>query len=126
MFETMRYTALQSRLAAGKPEGMPAQAVLMMATFCGATAQGRQETSGMLKVGMDADIVLVDFTAPHLIPSHDIISTLVFAAKGSDVAMTMVGGKILYRSGMFPTMDLNQVVSSLMEYTIPRMMDKKE
>ncbi len=126
MFELMRYTALQSRLTAGKPEGMPAQAVLMMATFCGATAQGRQETCGMLKVGMDADIVLVDFTAPHLIPSHDIISTLVFAAKGSDVAMTMVGGKILYRSGTFPTMDLNQVVSSLMEYAIPRMMDKKE
>ena len=80
----------------------------------------------MLKVGMDADLALVDFTAPHLIPSHDILSTLVFSAKGSDVAMTMVGGKILYRSGTFTTMDLNQVVSSLMEYTIPRMMDKKE
>lgn len=126
MFELMRYTALQSRLATGKPEGMPAQAVLMMATFCGARAQGRQETCGMLKVGMDADIVLVDFTAPHLIPSHDIISTLVFAAKGNDVAMTMVGGKILYRSGTFPTMDLNQVVASLMEYAISRLMDKKE
>ena len=126
MFEVLRYTALQSRQATGKPEGMPAQAVMMMATFCGATAQGRQETCGMLKVGMDADIALVDFTAPHLIPSHDILSTLVFSAKGSDVAMTMVGGKILYRSGVFTTMDLNQVVSSLMEYTIPRMMDKKE
>ena len=99
---------------------MPAQAALMMATVCGAGAQGRREEAGMLKVGMDADIALVDFSAPHLIPCHDVPAGLVFSAKGGDVAMTMVRGKILYRSGSFPTIDLQKVVEELSGYAIPR------
>ena len=71
---------------------------------------------------MDADIVLVDFSAPHLIPCHNVISSLVFSVKGGDVAMTMVRGKILYQNGQFPTLDLNATVSEIMEYAIPRLM----
>ena len=93
----------------------------MMATGCGARAQGRADTCGMLKEGFDADIVLVDFSAPHLIPCHNIISGLVYSAKGGDVAMTMVRGKILYQNGHFPTIDLNAVVTELTEYAIPKL-----
>ena len=75
----------------------------------------------MLKTGMDADIVLVDFSAPHLIPCHNVLSSLVFAAKGGDVAMTMVRGKILYQSGTFPTIDLKAVVAELTGYALPRL-----
>ena len=77
----------------------------------------------MLKEGMDADIVLVDFTAPHLMPCHNIPAGLVFSAKGGDVAMTMVRGKILYQNGRFPTMDMNAVVSEIMEYAIPKLLE---
>ena len=77
----------------------------------------------MLKVGMDADLALVDFSAPHLMPCHDVMNALVFCAKGGDVAMTMVRGKILYQNGRFPTIDLNQVVQEMMEYAIPRLME---
>ena len=80
----------------------------------------------MLKEGMDADIVLVDFSAPHLIPCHDVMNALVFSAKGGDVAMTMVRGKILYQNGKFPTIDLPQVVTELTTYTIPRLVENKE
>ena len=93
----------------------------MMATVCGARAQGRSETCGMLKEGLDADIALVDFSAPHLIPCHNVISGLVYSAKGGDVAMTMVRGKILYQNGRFPTIDLNSVVTELTEYAIPKL-----
>ena len=70
---------------------------------------------------MDADIVLVDFSAPHLMPCHNVISGLVFSAKGGDVAMTMVEGKILYQNGQFPTIDLKSVVEELTTYAIPRL-----
>ena len=80
----------------------------------------------MLQVGMDADIALVDFTAPHLMPCHNVLSGLVFSAKGGDVAMTMVRGKILYQNGKFPTIDLNEVVKELMENAIPRLFEKEE
>ena len=77
----------------------------------------------MLKVGMDADIALVDFTAPHLMPCHNVLSGLVFGAKGGDVAMTMVRGKVLYQNGKFPTIDLGEVVQELTTYAIPRLFD---
>jgi 5-methylthioadenosine/S-adenosylhomocysteine deaminase len=75
----------------------------------------------MLKEGMDADIALVDFSAPHLMPCHNILNGLVFSAKGGDVAMNMVRGKILYQNGSFPTIDLKEVVQELTEYAIPRL-----
>lgn len=74
----------------------------------------------MLKVGMDADLILVDFTAPHLMPSHNILSSLVYSAHGSDVALTMVRGKILYAGGKFTTIDLDEVVRELAEYAIDK------
>ena len=126
MFEVMRYAALDARKTGGDANALPASAVLMMATACGARAQGRGDRTGMLKVGMDADIALVDFSAPHLIPCHDVMNALVFCAKGGDVAMTMVRGKILYQNGTFPTLDLNHAVEELMQYAIPRLMENEK
>ena len=125
LFEVMRFAALNARQAGGDASAMPADALLMMATSCGARAQGRGADTGMLKEGMDADIILVDFTAPHLMPCHDVKTGLVFSAKGGDVAMTMVRGKILYQNGSFPTIDLAGVVQELMEYAIPRLTEKE-
>ena len=121
MFEVMRATAMVTRAAAENAAALPASAALMMGTSCGARAQGRDETCGMIKVGFDADLCLVDFSAPHLMPCHNIPNALVFSAKGGDVAMTMVRGKILYQNGQFPTIDLKSVVEDLTTYAIPRL-----
>lgn len=126
MFEVMRGAAMSVRAAKGDPSALPSSAALMMATFCGAQAQGRAQECGMLKEGMDADLVLVDFTAPHLMPCHNVLTGLVYAAKGGDVAMTMVRGKILYQNGRFPTIDLNAVVEELTTYAIPKLFAKEE
>ena len=119
MFEVIRAAAMAERCAAGNPAALPSSAALMMATVTGAQAQGRAAECGMLVEGMDADIVLVDFTAPHLMPCHNVLNGLVWSAKGGDVAMTMVRGKILYQNGKFPTIDLQQVVEELTQYAIP-------
>ena len=52
------------------------------------------------------------------------LSGLVFSAKGGDVAMTMVRGRILYQNGIFPTIDLKAVVEELTAYAIPRLFDE--
>ena len=126
LFEVMRFAALGARSASGDAAALPAPAALMMATVCGARAQGRAAECGMLKEGMDADIVLVDFSAPHLMPCHNVPNALVFSAKGGDVAMTMVNGKILYQNGQFPTIDLKAVVEELTGYAIPKLFGEKE
>ena len=124
LFEVLRAAAGSARVAAGDSDALPAPAALMMATVCGARAQGRALECGMLKEGMDADIVLVDFSAPHLMPCHNVLSSLVFSAKGGDVAMTMVRGRILYQNGRFPTIDLQSVVEELTSYAIPTLFDE--
>ncbi len=126
LFEVMRAAAGAARLAGGDADAMPSQAILMMATVCGARAQGRAEDTGMLKEGMDADLILVDFSAPHLIPCHDVFRSLAFSAKGGDVALTMVRGKILYQNGHFPTIDLKAVMEDLTGYAIDRLFMEKE
>ncbi len=126
LFEVIRGTAMAARAQAGKADALPAPAALMMATVCGARAQGRAQECGMLKENMDADIILVDFSAPHLMPCHNVLSALAFSAKGGDVAMTMVRGKILYQNGQFPTLDIGAAVQELTEYVIPRLFGDKE
>ncbi len=121
MFEVLRAAATSVRAATGKADALPAPAALMMATVCGARAQGRATECGMLKEGLDADIVLLDYSAPHLMPCHNVLSSLVFSAKGGDVAMTMVRGKVLYQNGSFPSIDLVEVVKELQEYAIPKL-----
>ena len=126
MFEVMRFAAMDARRESGDPAALPSSAALMMATVTGAQAQGRSAESGMLQVGMDADIVLVDFSAPHLMPCHNVLNGLVWSAKGGDVAMTMVRGKILYQNGQFPTIDLKEVVEELTSYAIPKLFEESK
>lgn len=124
MFEVIRGAAMAERAVSGNAASLPASAALMMATVTGAQAQGRSAECGMLVPGMDADIVLVDFSAPHLMPCHNVLNGLVWSAKGGDVAMTMVRGNILYQNGHFPTIDLKSVVEELTSYAIPRLFEE--
>ncbi len=126
LFEVIRGTAMAVRSAASDASALPASAALMMATVCGARAQGRADSTGMIKEGFDADLILVDFSAPHLMPCHNVMNALTFSAKGGDVAMTMVRGKKLYVNGQFPTLDLGGAVKELMEYAIPKLFDEQK
>ena len=126
MFEVIRGAALSVRAESGNASALPASAALMMATVTGAQAQGRSQECGQLAVGMDADLALIDFSAPHLIPCHNVLNGLVFGAKGGDVAMTMVRGKILYQNGSFPTIDLKEVVDELTNYAIPKLFNDEK
>ena len=126
LFEVMRYAAMDARRESGDSAALPASAALMMATVSGAQAQGRSAQCGMLVEGMDADIALVDFSAPHLMPCHNVLNGLVWSAKGGDVAMTMVRGKILYQNGTFPTIDLKEVVEELTNYAIPKLFEESK
>jgi len=121
-----RTAALTAKTRSGDSETLNAQAALLMATVCGAKAQGRGQTCGMIKLGMDADLVALDFTQPHLIPCHNLINNVVYAASGRDVCMTMVRGRILYASGKYLTIDLNAVMKELAEHAMPTVFAEKE
>ena len=108
MFEEMHLAALIHNGYSADPTAIHAVDVLNMATRNGAKLQGRPDT-GVLAVGKKADIVAVDLNRPHLIPSFDAVTTLLYSAQGSDVMMTMIDGKILYENGEYLTIDEEKV-----------------
>jgi 5-methylthioadenosine/S-adenosylhomocysteine deaminase len=121
MFEEIKAAALIHKGVSGDPLAINAWQSLKFATVNGARAQGRQAECGKVEVGMDADLILVDFDRPHLFPCHNVVSNLVYSARGSDVVLTMVRGKILYRNGEFTTIDMDKVYSELRGYTLPKL-----
>ena len=86
----------------------PAQ-TFASATTVGAKAIGYNNL-GVLKEGYLADIILVDTNQPHLCPCNDIASDIIYALQGSDVCMTMVNGKVLYRNGEYTTLNKNLIM----------------
>jgi len=61
-------------------------------------------------VGKKADIILVDLNRPHLTPHHDLISLLVYSAKGSDVSTTIVNGQPVMLERKLVTLDYQKVI----------------
>jgi len=94
MFEEMRLAAVLQAMRKA-PGALPARDVLWMATRAGAHTLGREHEIGSLEVGKRADVIVVDRDRPHLVPGPDPYSTLVYAARGSDVRTTIVDGVVL-------------------------------
>jgi 5-methylthioadenosine/S-adenosylhomocysteine deaminase len=93
MFKEMKMVALLHKVHNLDPTMISARDALNMATINGARALGIN--SGELAVGRKADIIIVDTNKPHLTPKHNMVSHLVYCAKGSDVSTCIVDGKIL-------------------------------
>ena len=75
-----------------------------LATKNGAIAQGRADC-GRVEVGNRADLVLINRSALHNMPSYDDYAMLSYSADASDVLFTMVDGRILYRNGEYTAID---------------------
>lgn len=99
MFKEMFLVATLSKVSLYNPAVVSCRNVLKMATINGAKAMGIN--SGEIKEGKNADIILIKTTEPHMQPEANILSNLVYSAKGSDVYFTMVGGKVLYDNGEY-------------------------
>ena len=95
MFEEMKTAALLHKINQLNPIVADAQTVLDMATINGAKALGLEKEIGSLETGKKADLIILDFNQPHLLPYHNIVSHLVYAAKGSDVETVIINGQIV-------------------------------
>ena len=86
----------------------PAQA-FRAATTAGTKAMG-YDRLGLVKEGYLADVILIDLDKPHLCPTNDLASDIIYSIQGSDVRMTMVNGKVLYLDGEYLTLDAKLVM----------------
>ena len=117
LMEEVRLFATLFKATTGDPTVVtPAQA-LYAATRAGALAQGRSDC-GLLKEGFRADLIVMDLrNKPHMYPCHNMLNNVVFAAQGSDVCLTMVDGQVLYRDGLYTTLDIESVIAKANEST---------
>jgi 5-methylthioadenosine/S-adenosylhomocysteine deaminase len=79
------------------------------ATIGGAKAIGLDDQVGSLCVGKQADFVFVDLNLPHMQPTNNIMSHLVYSAQGQEVSLVAVAGKILYQDGKYFTLNPKQI-----------------
>ena len=111
MFEEMRLAAILQAMRL-HPGALPARDVLWMATRAGARTLGLDREIGAIEVGKRADLIIVDRDRPHLAPGPDPYSTLVYAARGSDVRTTIVDGEVLVDDFAPTRVDRAEVVAS--------------
>ncbi|HYM80173.1 MAG TPA: amidohydrolase family protein [Candidatus Limnocylindria bacterium] len=86
---------------------LSARDVLALATSDGARALGLEAQIGSLEVGKQADVIVVDATRPHHgpTPESDVYAALVHSSRPSDVRLTMVAGRVLFRDQRWITLD---------------------
>ena len=93
--------------ATGDPTVVTPQQALFAATRAGALAQGRIDC-GLIAEGMRADLTVLDVDRPWMYPQTDMAANVVYSALGGDVALTMCDGRVLYRNGVWPTIDVER------------------
>ena len=119
LFGDMKLAAILQNGVRCDPLALTAWDALEMATVNGARALGRK--TGRIAAGYAADLILLDAAAPNLVPCHDPVNNLVYAAHGSNVVMNMARGRVIYRNGEFLTIDYERVRAELRDYVLPHL-----
>ncbi len=112
-FLEMRLCALIHKPRAGA-SAMPAGQVVRMATMGGAAALGLADSIGSLEVGKRADVITVDARRPHVVPTKNPYSAIVYASRSTDVRHVVIDGRIVVRDENLLTLDSDKVVDDAM------------
>lgn len=107
MFQAMRYHRFHWRDTKVLPPGK----VLEMVTIDAARALGMDRDIGSLEVGKKADIILIDWFRPHLVPMNMPLYRVAYFANGNDVTTVLVNGRILMRDRIVLTVNEAEVLN---------------
>lgn len=110
MLETVKLGALVQKQHRWDARAGSAAAMLEAATLGGLRALGLPSSG--IAPGAPADLALVSTKGAHMRPLHDPTSAIVYGARASDVRLTMVAGRALYRDGAFATLDADKVIAT--------------
>jgi len=110
MIEEMKIAALGQALINEDPKAITAEQVIEMATINGAKALGLDKEIGSIEVGKKADIIIIDYWKPHLIPMLNPVTHLVYAAQGQDVETVIIDGKIVMENRKILTVDEEKIL----------------
>ena len=116
LLEEIKTLAIIGKVRNGDPTAITPAEALYAATRGGALAQGRMDC-GLIKEGFKADLIVMRTDVPNMHPVHDMINNIVYSASGSDIVLTMVDGRTLYKDGVYVTIDIDKTVRMTEEHT---------
>jgi 5-methylthioadenosine/S-adenosylhomocysteine deaminase len=108
MFQATRY----HRFYFHDPKVLPAGKVLEMVTIDAARALGMENEIGSLETGKKADVIVIDWFKPHLMPMNMPVYRVVYYANGEDVSSVLVDGRVLMRDRRVLTVDENKALTA--------------
>lgn len=120
-FADMKLAAILHGGVRRDPMAVSPYQALEMATVNGGKALGRK--TGRIQTGYAADLILVNLDTPHSFPCHDVIETLVYSSRGSDVTMNMARGQVIYKEGAYLTLDL-ECIKEEVKAVLPGIFEK--
>ena len=71
---------------------------------------GIADQTGSIEAGKKADFIVVDMDKPHLTPAPDPVSTIVYAAHGSDVDTVVIDGQVVMEGRRVLTLDEESIL----------------
>ena len=104
-FWELRLVALLHKPRVG-PRALPAPEAVRLATLGGANALGLGDRIGSLEVGKRGDVIAVDITALHALPSASPWSQIAYTAKSCDVRHVAVDGTVVVREKSLLSLDV--------------------
>jgi 5-methylthioadenosine/S-adenosylhomocysteine deaminase len=105
LLEEARIASLLHRGRLASHDFLSPAELLRLATIDGARALALEDRIGTLEPGKDADLCAVSLAGAHVRPVHDPVAALFHAARGTDVVMAAVRGRVLFRDGRVLTLD---------------------
>lgn len=112
MIDEMRWGLVAAKFAGGSQHATHISTILYMATRGGAKALGRDDL-GIIEVGAQADIVMVDLDHPDMQPVYDPLYSLVFSALERPITDVFVAGRRVVDDGTVTTVDFEAEASKL-------------
>jgi len=115
LFSQFGPVSMFAKLLGRSRKPMPARQVIRMATIEGARVLGLDHAIGSLEPGKQADLIVLDLSAPRLHPIYDPYAMLVFAAMPTDVRHTMVAGTWLMVDRQVRSLDPQKTLADALQ-----------
>ncbi|MEO0262224.1 MAG: amidohydrolase family protein, partial [candidate division WOR-3 bacterium] len=108
MFEAMRIAGFLQKGINLKPEVLPAEEIIKMATIYASNCLNFKEI-GSIEEGKRADIIIIDIDDIPSIPLYNPYSAIVYSINSRQVKYVIINGKIIVEKGEIKTIDIEKL-----------------